>query len=421
MQNRKLNVAIVVGIFPSISETFILNQILYLIQQGHKVTILAYSEGNKEKIHEEIKKYNLLNKCLFYYRKDKGKVHTITTFFKMIVRNFPHLDYGLLLQSLNFFKYGKDALLLNRFFEAQFFIPQNNFDLIHVHFADNALPIVNLFKEKRIKKIPLIVSFHGYDLRPDLLNSYITTYKYLFNYTEEFTVNGPYLYSLLTSIHKKENISILQESLDTNKFTRNRINKEENSTLKIIFCGRLIPFKAPNLTVDIIDELVNKRNYKNICLHIIGDGILRKEIEEKIQEKNLDRYIKILGALTQETVFDEFNTADIFLLPGIHEPGTNRAETQGLVIQEAQSMQLPVVVSDAGGMKDGLLDNITGFVVKEKDVIGFADKLELLIKSPNLRKQMGIAGREFVIENFDKEILGKRLVEIYKTVLDKIQ
>lgn len=69
MQNRKLNVAIVVGIFPSISETFILNQILYLIQQGHKVTILAYSEGNKEKIHEETKKYNLLNNMSFLLQK----------------------------------------------------------------------------------------------------------------------------------------------------------------------------------------------------------------------------------------------------------------------------------------------------------------------------------------------------------------
>ena len=105
-----------------------------------------------------------------------------------------------------------------------------------------------------------------------------------------------------------------------------------------------------------------------------------------------------------------------FLFPGIHEKGTGRAETQGLVIQEAQAMELPVVVSDAGGMKYGLLDGVSGFVVQEGDIEGFAEKIELLINNGQLRVTMAKAGRNFVVQTFDTRILGDKLMQIYEVI-----
>lgn len=418
MNNKKLNIAVIVGAFPSVSETFILNQIKYLKQRGHNITIFSYLEGDKTKIHKEILENKLLDDC-YYYKAYKGGKRAIFQFFELIKEHFPRINYGMILRSLSFFKYGKDAFTLSLLIKGQFFI--RKFDVAHVHLAYNALPFIDLYKEGIIINTPLLISIHGDDLRPGLLDQYSVDYKNLFEFTDRFIVNGFYLNTLLSHIYNKKEAIEIPASLDTKKFIRTTPISNKDA-VTIIFCGRLVDCKAPDMAVAIMDELVNKRLYKNVNLRIIGDGVLRELIESQLQEKNLIDHIELLGALTQESVVKEFNNADIFLLPGIEGPETGKAETQGLVIQEAQSMQLPVVVSDVGGMKDGMIDGVTGYVVKQKDISTFADKLELLINSKALREEMGIAGREFVVRNFDIEVLGTKLeTSYYNTISENKQ
>ena len=109
--------------------------------------------------------------------------------------------------------------------------------------------------------------------------------------------------------------------------------------------------------------------------------------------------------------------ADVFLLPGRIDPITKRVETQGLVIQEAQAMEIPVIVSDVGGMKYGLRQGKSGFVIKEGKIMDFIAAIEKLILNPKLKTNMGIEGRKFVKDNYDMRILTKRLLEIYSKVL----
>ena len=82
-------------------------------------------------------------------------------------------------------------------------------------------------------------------------------------------------------------------------------------------------------------------------------------------------------------------------------------------------MQLPVIISDAGGMKYGIMEGETGFVIKEKDLNAFADKIEYLLKNPDLREKLGEKGREFVVENYDTKVLGNRLEVLYFELLQK--
>ena len=122
------------------------------------------------------------------------------------------------------------------------------------------------------------------------------------------------------------------------------------------------------------------------------------------------------GALTQQAIKHRYEEADVFILPGRFEAETGRAETQGLVIQEAQAMELPVVVSDAGGMKYGLLPNKSGYVVEEENLEGFVEAVERLINNPNLKAGLGSEGRKFVSKNYDTHILTDRLITIYNNV-----
>lgn len=408
-----LKVAIVVGTFPTVSETFILNQIVALINDGHQVHIFANEKGNLQILHNTIIEYKLLDKVIYRRKQPFKKNKRILFFLKWLFLNFKKIDWLLLFRALNFFHYGKKALSLKVFFENEWFLLKENFDVIHIHFATNAKSLIKLKKNKSSKNFKIVVSFHGYDINPFYIENYKKDYKKLFENVDEITVNSIYTKDLLLKINSDlKNINILPVGLDTSFFKKEDVDQSTiNKT--ILYVGRLIPLKGSNLTIDILYEL-HKRGYQNVKLIIIGDGELKIALQEKIENLRLENYILLKGSLSQEKVKEEMNCASLLLLPGIHDPLTKRAETQGLVIQEAESMELPVVVSNVGGMKYGLLPNVSGFVVDESDVNGFADAIEKLLNNDELQRKMGERGRKFVVKKYDSKILIKQLISIYQ-------
>ncbi len=409
---KSLNIAIVLGPFPSVSETFIVNQITSLIDKGHTVKIYSYAKGDLQKIHKNILAYNLLEKVVYKEKPSVAKFKRVFGFLKLIFQHLFQLNWGLLFKSLNFSKYGKTAISLKVFYERKFFILNKKFDVVHVHFATNAVDIATYKSEGFLKPSKLVVSFHGYDINPSKIKFYQTYYKKLFEETDHFTVNTIYTKEILLQVNPAlTNVSILPESLDTVLFKNKEKQHQSDQKFNIVYCGRLVAFKGGLLLPRIIKELFN-RGFHNINLKIIGDGKLKNLIEDEVEKLNLKNTIELVGARTQEEIIKIFQDSNVFLLPGIYE-ADGRAENQGLVIQEAQAMELPVVVSDVGGMKYGLIPNITGFVVNENDISGFADCIEALIKDPPKAEKMGKEGRRYVEENYNSKDLVDKLVSIY--------
>jgi colanic acid/amylovoran biosynthesis glycosyltransferase len=152
-------------------------------------------------------------------------------------------------------------------------------------------------------------------------------------------------------------------------------------------------------------------------LVLIGDGEKKNEIENKIKEYGLNDAVFLKGALSQDQVIAEFNSSSIFVYPGLFDPFFKAGDTQGLVVQEAQAMELPVVCSDVGGIKYGMVDGETGFLVDEGDVDVFVEKIQFLLDNPEERLKMGKAGREFVKRHFDSKVIGDQLMSVYTEIM----
>lgn len=405
-----MKIAVVVGGFPILSETFIVNQIVHLINEGHEVKIFSYQHSGQTVLQDDVIKYNLMDKCSFYYEASPVFYRRLLRALLLLSKSWYKLDWGLLFRSLK----GKgNAHSLRNLFEAQWFL-EKGFDIIHVHFAPHAKKIARL-KQEGILKNPYIVSFHGYDLPPADIELYTPVYKQIFETCHYFTVNTPYTGGILRKIYSGKNVCVLPESLDTQKFTAIPCTKNEKFTL--IYCGRLVPFKGGNIAIETIHELVNNRNIRQIELRLIGDGGMKEELESLIMQFKLAENVKLLGPLKQSEIVKEMSAAHAFFLPGITEAKTLRAENQGLVVQEAQSIGLPVIVSTAGGMKDGVIDGENGYIVDERNVRGFADKIELLYTNEALRVQMGENGVQFARNTYDISILGKQLTDLYQNCI----
>lgn len=406
-----LRIAVVVGSFPTVTETFIVNQIKSLLDKGHDVTILAYRKGNPRAIHQVIKDYNLLDKVQYQEEIPESKIRRVGFLLSWLINKFFRIHWSPFFRTLNFFNFGIQSSSLSLFYKGLWFLSNGTYDLIHVHFGQNASVIADLKNKGILNNAKLIVSFHGYDLIPNKAASSRSEYNLLFKEAELFTVNTQYTKDILLNVNPKlNNIHVLPVGLDTSFFYRKK--DLSDGIFTILFCGRLVNFKGVECTLDIMQELI-KRGHTNLKLEIIGEGDLRDTLIEKIQDYNLHSYVVFHGSLSQEQIRDTMERSNIFLFPGITEEITGRAENQGLVIQEAQSMQLPVLVSDAGGMKYGLLPDISGFVIEENNILGFADAVERLLRDRMICQSMGIDGRAFVVKYYDNEVLVNKLIDLY--------
>lgn len=408
----KKEVAFIVVYFPTISETFIVNQINSLLDEGVKVQLYAYNKIDLKISHESFKQHNLLDRVQYFIKPPESKLARFGIFCQWIVKHFFRIRWGTFFKTLNLFKYGKQAYTLKLFFEAQWFLLPHAFKIVHAHFGMSGNRIAYL---QEIGILPndmsLITSFHGYDLVPNQLEEYKKEYVSLLKEAVAFTVNTPYLENLLQQINTYgKPIFILPVGLDISFFKKEGMEKSTD-TFDITFCGKLIELKGPDLAIEIVKRL-NDKGYGHVRLHIVGNGNLINELEHLVNTNEMKTQVLFHGAMSQGAYKSLLEQSDVFLLPGRKEPKTGRAETQGLVIQEAQSMELPVVVSDVGGMPYGLLPNESGFVLPEGDVEGFVKAIEKLILDPELKISMGKKGREF-IKRYDMKVLGRELLDFY--------
>jgi colanic acid/amylovoran biosynthesis glycosyltransferase len=402
----------VVGYFPTVSETFIVNQINGLIDAGLVVKLYAYKKVDAEVIHHSINRYDLLNNVQYFIKPPNPYLKRITVFFNWILLNRHKANWRVLFKTLNVFKYGKDAYSLKLFFESQWFLIETKIDVVHAHFGMYGNRIAYLKHQGILPNtLPLITTFHGYDLVPSRLQEYTKNYRYLWKHADAFTVNTPYLGNLLSNLNKyRKPTYTIPVGIDTDFFIQNE-SKTENTYFDVVFCGKLIYLKGPDTAIDILYELHRNGN-RQVRLHFIGNGVMRNELELMVEHYKLNDFVYFYGNLTQEEVRAQFEKCDVLIMPGRYDLETGRAETQGLVIQEAQAMGLPVIVSNVGGMKYGLLPDESGFVVDEGDINGFVDAVETLINNPELIEIMGSKGVKFVKEHYDENILVDRLINI---------
>lgn len=394
-------IVFIIDSFPNYSETFLYNQIYFLIDQGFDVRILALKQNKNlsDSIHQKVSEYNLSKRRVFLTSKIGFEIITNLFFYPLIS-----------IRILKFFGIKKGFFIIRNL---KVFNTYNSLDVIHAHYGHVGALICDLKSIGLFTDVRIVCSFHGEDLSHNLTNTYSKKYLNIGRFADVVTVNSKYTQEcLIKSVGELwSNVEIVPVPVDTKFFKPKLTPKKENKIFKIVFCGRLIKWKAPTKAIQIVHELC-KLNY-SIELHIIGGGPEFQACKELISINQLDRDVILHGLLSQEEILEVFENSDCFLFPAILESDSLKTEAQGLVIQEAQAMGLPVIISNVGGMKYGMVDGGTGFIATDKDVKGFVEKIILLIENPSLRLDMKVAARDFVVNNFDVSVIGSRMLDIY--------
>jgi len=142
----------------------------------------------------------------------------------------------------------------------------------------------------------------------------------------------------------------------------------------LISVGRLVKMKGYFEMLEIFSK--NIKTNKDIVWLIVGDGPDKATLENKVSELGLNKNIKFLGKVPRNTLSELYLLADTFWL-------YSKTEAYGLVFLEAASYNLPSLGPCEGGVKEAIVENITGFYMDEKIDLSNALKQCIELKKTN--------------------------------------
>ncbi|APY07550.1 hypothetical protein BWZ20_04225 [Winogradskyella sp. J14-2] len=383
--------------FPHKSETFIVNQITAAIEKGFDVGILTYNYLKPSNSSQE----DLFSKYKLHQRVNAIDYNIPTNIFlkllSLVKLNFLFYNYIIKAKNLSFRK--RYTLLP---FQIQFFKKFKKTDTFHIHFGHASFDIIKL-KSLGVIQSKVIITFHGIDahwLDDVEYNAKKKQYSEVFKYADLITVNSNYLNEKLKKLGcPKNKVIIIPMGVDVNYFKANiNYSQHEEGTITLLSIGRLIELKGHEYAIMSISELV-KQGYK-VKYNIVGNGKLYDKLDNLITRLGIEDSIKLLGHRDQIEIKNLLEKTDIFLMPSTVDI-TGRAEAQGQVTAEAQSMGVPVVAFNSGGIKDTIIESKTGFLVEDKDIASFSKAIKILIDNEGLRKEMGKNAEEFVRQRFN--------------------
>ncbi|NLG16613.1 MAG: glycosyltransferase family 4 protein [Fibrobacter sp.] len=154
---------------------------------------------------------------------------------------------------------------------------------------------------------------------------------------------------------------------------------------------------------------------KNLPCFLVFAGRLdstdfEKELYSFIRSNNLRENVLFTGVLDPEGLRQHYKSSTLVVLPTYHEGF-------GRVVVEAQSMGVPPVAYDTGGLKQSIITEKTGILVKRGDKRRLSDRIEELLLDKQKRIRMGQAGRDYVVNNFSLTTLACRHEKAYDMII----
>lgn len=284
--------------------------------------------------------------------------------------------------------------------------------LVHAHFGPDALDVLPIARRNRL---PLVVTFHGYDLSNELHAPHAARYR------ERLAQLWDYA-SLLLPVSDELERRLLELGAPADKIRRHYLGMDlslgsaqvPGARAGIVYVGRLIPRKGVADLIDAVAALPDRLR-ATTPVTIIGSGPEREALEERAAAvPGVD--IRFLGPQSREVVAQELSRAAVFCGPSrTIRPGD--IEAFGQVFLEAARAGVPSVAYRHGGVTEAVADGVTGLLAAEGDVHGLSQRLARLLDDPDLARELGAAGKRRVAERFDLRERTRILEDLYDSVV----
>jgi glycosyltransferase involved in cell wall biosynthesis len=320
------------------------------------------------------------------------------------IKNFvPLITFGLP-------EYEDIPINIPNFLEVLDYVESENFDVIYT--ATPGIMGVYALIISKILNIPFVSAYHT-DF-PEYVYRYTNDHvitniaknliKFFYNSADRVLVPSNEFYKRLEQIGiNPDKMVLFKRGVNTEKFNPSfkdrRIWKkyfnDYNGEFIVLYVGRVAKEKDLDVFIQVYENMKNNNKVKFV---IVGDGPYKKELQDTYGDK-----IAFTGFLEGENLSKVYASADFFLFP-------STTETFGNVVLEAMASGLIPLLPDKGASKENIVDEITGFVVKDNNPKEYSIIIERLIQNEPLRNSVKKNISQYIKNFNERELLNQMLI-----------
>jgi glycosyltransferase involved in cell wall biosynthesis len=299
-------------------------------------------------------------------------------------------------------------------FDARF--RERRFDLVHAHFGLGAVYALPFARRHRL---PLVVTFHGYDV--PLLSS---PRRWLPQHLR-YAIRGPQvlremalglcasteLYDLLRALEvPAARLRVHRLGIDLARFVP---GERRPDRFEVVMIGRFVEKKGFEYGLRAFAAAA--RSVPEMQLTVAGDGPMGPQLRAIAQEEGVADRVDFTGPVPPERVASLLATAHALLAPSVVDRHGNR-ESGLIVVKEASASGAVPIGSRHGGIPEIIDDDVTGYLVAERDIESLGERLRRLARDATLRDTMALAGRAKMEREYDNRARVAELETIYDEV-----
>lgn len=296
-----------------------------------------------------------------------------------------------------------------------------SFDIIHAHdwvvaFACKAL--------KYTFSIPMVCTIHAtehgrnWGIHNDM-QRYISGVEWWLTYESwRVIVNSEYMKHETNNVFQlpDDKIRVIPNGVDVDKFNgverdyEYRRNFASDNEKIVFFVGRLVNEKGVHVLVDAIPKVTHF--YNDVKFVIAGKGPQLEYLKGKVWAMGIAHRVYFTGYIRDEDLLKLYKCADVAVFPSLYEPF-------GIVALEGMVANVPVVVSDTGGLGEIVYHGIDGMKSYTGNANSLADSILEILHDPDKAESMKKKALEKVHATYNRNIISSQTMEVYKEVVDE--
>ncbi|PIN89773.1 hypothetical protein COU57_05300 [Candidatus Pacearchaeota archaeon CG10_big_fil_rev_8_21_14_0_10_32_14] len=293
--------------------------------------------------------------------------------------------------------------LMGEFFALRKRIKEDNPDIIHAHWILPQGLIAYLNYKISRKKVGYVVTSHGSDIMG--LKGFLFLKKAILKNAKKINVaSNAIKKEILENIDSSLTIEVIPMGIDTDLFNEDKKDISLKKKNKIdgpflLYVGRIAPEKGIDLLIEAMPEVINK--FPEVKLMIIGEGTIKEEIVNRVDELNIKNKIIFMGWVDNKKLPKYYATADVFVCP-------SRREGSPVSYIESLACGTPLVVGDIPISNEIIKNKEMGLVVKHNP----EDVSKGIISVISMKNKKRFNSE--IKKNYDHKVIVKKFEEVLR-------
>jgi colanic acid/amylovoran biosynthesis glycosyltransferase len=286
--------------------------------------------------------------------------------------------------------------------------------LFHAHTGWEGARTVHL---RRALGIPHITSFYGRDASVLPRKAYWRAlYKKLFREGDLFLAEGAHMRDVLVRIGcPREKIRVVHLGVDLSRIPFAMREPGRDGEVVGLIAASLREKKGIPYALEAVARVAPR--WPALRIRVVGDGPMRRKIEERIKRPDLTGKVELLGYRDFDFYVKELGRAHFLLSPSVTARDGDCEGGAPVCLIDAQAAGLPILATTHCDIPEVTVPNGSALLAAERDVEELAENLDVLLEKPDRWAEMGRVGRAHVESEFDIRKQTDRIAEIYDEIL----